>query len=684
VKVLKNELAASEDFQRRFRNESKAIALLSHPNIVKIYDVGLSDKLQYLVMEFIDGLTLTEYMEKCGVMKWKDSIHFITQILRALQHAHDRGIVHRDIKPQNIMLLPDGTIKVMDFGIARFAREQGKTLSDKTIGSVHYISPEQARGESTDERSDIYSVGIMLYEMLTGEKPFVGDNPVSVALMHMQSGCKRPTSINPDIPEGLEDIIMHAMQKDPTSRYQSATLMLKDIDDFKQNPSIVFEYKYMTNPEESTRYFDVVDSSTKQKNYNNEDANDEEYEDYDEDDEYEDDDDEEERRSPLVPILAAVASVFVIVAAIVMFLVIKGAIGDSNTKQEVEMPKLVGMKYLDALAMYPNLNIVLETSAYSEFEKDIIFEQSIDEGRPVIEHVTEVKIRVSLGIDMVPITDVSGLTKEAAVLMIEGQGLQAKPTSTFSSEVAKGYVIETQPAANETVQPGTIVYIIVSMGPPDTSLIIPEVIGMKEKAAYDLLTDMGLYINVEKADSDKPAGEVIDQSVPEGSKLNLNDEITITVSTGKEATNSASIKMSIPTDSEGKYVFVSYVNAVQVEVSPIINVGLTGSSYTLNVEGTGKASVVVNAISQDTPGATERLYAKYEVDFSDLGPDGKATYSESYLDPSILMPVTTESSTSFTFDTDFTFPDFTGTTPSNPFDTTETTETTTTSTSFFE
>ena len=247
VKILKNEFADNEDFVRRFRNESKAIAVLSHPNIVKVFDVGFSDKLQFIVMEYIDGITLKEFMEQQGVLKWKDTVHFIIQILKALQHAHDRGIVHRDIKPQNIMLFPDGQIKVMDFGIARFAREEGKTISDKAIGSVHYISPEQARGDITDEKSDIYSVGVMMYEMLTGVKPFDADNPVTVALMHMQNEPKMPREINDSIPEGLEEIVVRAMQKDPSKRYQSASEMIKDIEEFKKNPSIVFEYKYLSH-----------------------------------------------------------------------------------------------------------------------------------------------------------------------------------------------------------------------------------------------------------------------------------------------------------------------------------------------------------------------------------------------------------------------------------------------------
>ena len=259
VKILKDEYLSNDEFLRRFRNESKAIAVLSHPNIVKIFDVSLGDGIQYIVMEYVDGLTLKEYIEQQHVLRWKEAVHFTVQILRALQHAHDKGIVHRDIKPQNIMLLQDGTIKVMDFGIARFARDDGRTVTDKAIGSVHYISPEQARGDVTDEKSDIYSVGVMLFEMLTGKLPFDADSAVSIALMQMQAIPKMPRQLNETIPEGLEEITVRAMQKDPSQRYQSAAEMLRDIDEFKRNPSILFEYKYFSD-EEKTKYFDAVEN----------------------------------------------------------------------------------------------------------------------------------------------------------------------------------------------------------------------------------------------------------------------------------------------------------------------------------------------------------------------------------------------------------------------------------------
>ena len=243
IKILRDEYLGNQEFLRRFRNESRAIAMLSHPNIVKVYDVSFGDRLQYIVMEYIDGITLKEYISQQHVIRWKEAVHFTLQILYALQHAHEKGIIHRDIKPQNIMLLKDGTIKVTDFGIARFSRSDSRTMTDKAIGSVHYIAPEQARGAVTDEKSDVYSVGVMLYEMLTGKLPFEAENAVSVAIMQMQSEAKTPRSINPEIPEGLEEITLKAMKKDPEQRYASAAEMIRDINAFRQDPSIRFQYQ---------------------------------------------------------------------------------------------------------------------------------------------------------------------------------------------------------------------------------------------------------------------------------------------------------------------------------------------------------------------------------------------------------------------------------------------------------
>ncbi|MDD4851378.1 MAG: protein kinase, partial [Gemmiger sp.] len=262
IKVLKEEFLDNEELVRRFKNESKAISILDHPNIVKVYDVSVTNTLQYIVMEYIDGITLKEYLkQRGGPLTWKEVVHFATQVLSALDHAHSKGIVHRDVKPQNIMLLADGSIKMMDFGIARFSRAQSQTVSDKAIGSVHYISPEQAKGDKTDARTDLYSVGVMLYEMLSGRLPFDGSGAVSIAIKQISDAPTPLAQIAPGIPEGLRQITERAMCKDPDGRYPSARAMLEAIDEFKRNPTIRFEYEYMTQDAPGKTINKVVNST---------------------------------------------------------------------------------------------------------------------------------------------------------------------------------------------------------------------------------------------------------------------------------------------------------------------------------------------------------------------------------------------------------------------------------------
>ena len=649
VKILKTEFSNDEEFLRRFRNESKAIAVLSHPNIVKIYDVGFTEKIQFIVMEYIDGITLKEFMEQQGILKWKDAIHFIIQILRALQHAHDRGIVHRDIKPQNIMLFPDGTIKVMDFGIARFAREEGKTLSDKAIGSVHYISPEQARGDITDEKSDIYSVGIMLYEMLTGQKPFDNDNPVSVALMHMQSKAKNPRDINETIPEGLEDIVIRAMQKDANKRYQSASEMIKDIEEFKRNPSIVFEYKYLTPPiDENTRFFTPVNPQTptatteggtvevdrnkimskvpkmfKQKakpkpsydEYEDDDYEDDEYEDYDDDDDDDDNyyDDRRRRgsgRSLIVPVLGAITAAVVIIAAFFITNMIIKMISPYGT-ETYTMPNLVGMPISQAQSQYPYFRITELSEEYSEYDAGIIIEQPISEGSSV-KAGREIKVKVSRGIRMIPVPDVTNYEQTRAISILKDAGFYVSTTSRIDDNVPAGFVIETDPPANTNVKYGSALTIYVSLGAEQEDIIMPDLEGKKIEEAQKLLTEKKLVTKIQTVDSREEAGTVLNQSVPYLEVVQPGTEVVLEVSTGTISLKSYYLTVPIPSGMDGGYTFTAFVDGEEVTSVAVGDVD-GKKDVQLTISGSEQKTVIVE-IKYERGIAPVKL-AEYSMDF---------------------------------------------------------------------
>lgn len=436
VKILKDEFTKSEEFKQRFQTESKAISMLNHPNIVKIYDVSLGDNFQYIVMEYIDGITLKEYIEKQGVLSWKEALYFTVQILRALQHAHDKGIVHRDVKPQNMMLLRDGTIKVTDFGIARFSRTQA-TITDKTIGSVHYISPEQARGDTTDEKADLYSMGVLLYEMLTGKLPFDADSAVSVAIMQMQDDPIPPRKINPAIPVGLEQITMRAMMKNPKRRYHSDAEMLRDLEEFKRDPAITFNYDNPYTDVEPTRIINKEEleglSSVSQPV------------------------EEVQTKKSLVPVLSAIASVLVIVMGVIAFLVMKGCGG---TKVD-ECPNFFGMYYEDVVEKYPEYNFTFKVAnkdAKSVVEKGCIVKQSIDAG-------TKMKEKKDITLyyndtEFIKIPDVTNYkdfeTAKAALekmgIKVADEPIEKTPDQADKDKFKPGEVMGTDPVADTLVE----------------------------------------------------------------------------------------------------------------------------------------------------------------------------------------------------------------------------------------
>lgn len=643
VKILKNEFSNDEEFLRRFRNESKAIAVLSHPNIVKIYDVGFTEKIQFIVMEYIDGITLKEFMEQQGVLKWKDAIHFIIQVLRALQHAHDRGIVHRDIKPQNIMLFPDGTIKVMDFGIARFAREEGKTLSDKAIGSVHYISPEQARGDITDEKSDIYSVGIMLYEMLTGQKPFDADNPVSVALMHMQTKAKNPREINETIPEGLEDIVVRAMYKEASKRYQSASEMIKDIEEFKRNPSIVFEYKYLTpSIDDSTRFFEPVNDKSKldktvkiskekakvvkKKAAPKYDEYDDDDDDYYDDEYYDDDDDDDDSgsggRSLIVPVLVAITAAVVIIAAFFITNAVIDMLGMGDT-ESYNMPNLVGMSIDDAKSKYSHFTFEITDEMYSEYEAGVIIEQQIRENSTV-KATKPIKVTVSKGIRMVAVPDVVNYEQTRAKKLLEDAGFYVATTSMISEEITQGFIVSTDPVGGTTAKYGSTVTMIVSLGPEMQDVIVPEVVGKTREEAEMLLIEKNLVPVVEEKDSTAPAGEVVAQSINHLEVVQPDTEIIIYVSTGVAAVNSYYMNVPITQGTSGGYVFKAYIEGNLVD--SVSKDSVSGLDYvTMTVRGSGTKNIIIEITSYD--GTTPTKLAEYMMNF-DTGEYYEVSFNE--------------------------------------------------------
>ncbi len=610
VKILKTEFAGSDEFLRRFRNESKAIALLSHPNIVKIYDVGFTDKVQFIVMEYVDGITLTDYIEQQGVLKWRDAVHFTIQILKALQHAHDRGIVHRDIKSSNVMLLSDGTIKVMDFGIARFNRENNKTMSEKTIGSVHYISPEQARGDITDERSDIYSVGVALYEMLTGKKPFDGDTPVSIALMHMQSTPKKPSEINSTIAEGLEQIVLRAMQKDPSQRYQTAGEMIKDLEEFKKNPGIVFDYKY-NSTDGSTKYFDRPIPAAEQERTRRRQAavkNEPEEEEYEDDDDYDDDDDDEyeERRSPLIPILFAVGTAFVIATVFLVLTIvfrdlnidqedIESAFGNDSSQTvsvtdngEFLMPNLVGMTWNEAKDKYSKHMTLIPQQEWSDVTKDQIFDQQFPEGRP-IKIGTEVTVKVSMGSRQLEIQDLENLSVSVAESKLIKDGFKVKKMFDVSDDIEKDHIIKTEPPAHSMAPQGSTVTLVISVGPENTEVYVPNFVKLPLTVALQRAEEYFLDAEIEYRDNDEfEKDTVFEQSIEPNSTVDRDTKITLLVSSGEIPEKSKTLNFTLPKKATGEFEFRYFVDAELDDASTVtLDVGLA-SSKTLKYVVKGK------------------------------------------------------------------------------------------------
>ncbi len=524
VKVLREECMQNEELVRRFKNESKAISVLDHPNIVQVYDVSVTQTLQYIAMEYVDGITLKDYMKfKNNALSYKEVMHFTTQTLKALQHAHSKGIVHRDIKPQNIMMLSNGVIKVMDFGIARFARSENQTMTDKAIGSVHYISPEQAKGEVTDHRADIYSVGVMLYEMLAGKLPFDSDTPVSVALMQISDVATPLSQIKPTIPPGLEDITEHAMAKEPRERYQSALAMLTDINEFIKNPQIEFDYKYVADtsptvlvdrakpinndkkPNAGQMLSGVFSggamSRTKTKKSKGRNF----------------------KNKWIWPAMAGGTLAFLIISLIACYMILQDTVLFVEAA-DAELPNFVGQMRSE----------VEGNNAYSEFS-NITFEEVPDTENPagmivgqnpkppkVIKTTTQITLRVSSGVVQAPVPDVLGAEEAGAIQAIKDAGFSAmlRYRQVENETDPYGYVVEltladgTPIGAGQLVDTGTVVQIHVSSAYRDNTVKVQNYVGLVsiEEAQTALFASRLGIGAVTLEDSLLPAGSIIRQN----------------------------------------------------------------------------------------------------------------------------------------------------------------------------
>ena len=543
IKILKDEFSRDQEFRRRFHAESQAVAMLSHPNIVSVYDVSRSGDVDYIVMELIEGITLKQYLEKKGRLNWRETLHFSMQIAKALEHAHSRGIIHRDIKPHNIMILKDGSIKVADFGIARIGSAQN-TLTREALGSVHYISPEQAKGGHVDCRSDLYSLGVVMYEMLTGRTPYDGETPVSVAIQHINGGATPPSELVEGIPRGIEQITMHAMEVNPDDRYASATEMLHDMEEFRKNPGMTFLYFGGVAPQapvqqrpvqrpaaprsEAERYA----AARRQNNPRSAEERRKERERREAEQA-----EEKKRRLKLILILsgAGLAVILLIVLAISLF---GGGTQPSNTVDTIVVPNFVGMEIEKINPEdYPELNIDITGATYEyneNYPKGQVFDQSPKANDRVKGGKTRtVTLKVSLGNETNKMPNLVNQTDSSAIAQLNAMELGLKITTKEESSetVLAGYVIRTEPAADTELTKNQAVTVYVSLG----STKMPELKNQTKANAEALLDAMGLnlkYTFLEEESDDVAEGNVTRTEPASKSELSKGQNVTVYISKG--------------------------------------------------------------------------------------------------------------------------------------------------------
>ena len=521
VKVLRQEYTHDPELVRRFKNESKAISLLNHPNIVKVYDVSVSENLQYIVMEYVDGMTLREYLnERGGKLTSRETVHFISQILKALDHAHRNGVVHRDIKPQNIMLLDNGQLRMMDFGIARISRAENQLTGGKAMGSVHYISPEQAKGDETDFTSDIYSVGVMMYEMLSGHLPFDADDVVEVAIKQISDKPQSLQELAPNVPHGLVEITERAMAKRPDNRYASAAEMLSALNAYVENPAILFNYTYLPDeiPEKVVErpmktQKDAPEPKKARKG--------------------------KKKRTIFLPVLFGITVAFALACLALCWAILNDSSTLMSEKADVVLADYSGMTQ-DEVNAQPQVSsgqitVNWEQSYSNDYAAGYVYKQSPVAGRTVREGQS-VTLTVSLGIQYVTVPDVTNYLQADAEQQLKNLGVSVLVTQAVEPTVASGSVIRTDPAAGSQVAAGSTVVVYVSRPQVSTTAKVPSLVGLSSvNDARTLLVQnkLGLGSTTEQY-SDQPAGTILAQNPAAGSTVKVNSRVSVTVSAGPE------------------------------------------------------------------------------------------------------------------------------------------------------
>ena len=553
IKILKDDLAGDEEFKRRFHTESQAVGMLSHPNIVAVYDVSRSDNTEYIVMELIEGITLKQYINRKGLLNWKEALHFSTQVTKALCHAHSRGIIHRDIKPHNIMILKDGSVKVADFGIARLLTMQN-TLTQEALGSVHYISPEQAKGGHVDARSDIYSVGVVMYEMLTSRLPFVGESAVSVAIQHISAIPLMPRELNPEVPIGLENITMHAMEPDLNMRFTTADEMLNDLEEFRKNPSITFNYatsdaserKPVNIPDEQETKFidaslngvqdrkaDPIDPPRRQIIKSKPDLTSDEYR-------------AVKTRAASTSTLVGIFLIVLFLIAVVVFMwnYLLKDIFSTGEREQLVIPGFVNRLYEDILKDEEYMEIFNFRPTYihsDEIATGFVISQSPEANDsvdvPLPGSKANIGLVVSLGVEpTVQMPDLLGQHYISARNELNALNfdLDILPDIVVDDREA-GYVIRTIPESGVSLARGDTVSIIYSGGPVIESVEVPDLVGRTRAQAENALESSGITPIFVEWQDDAPKGTVLFIEKM-GQVINIPATIEVHISSGPAET----------------------------------------------------------------------------------------------------------------------------------------------------